>query len=57
MDLSGKKTEKWERRTMKKVGEQEVLKIGKEGGEEGGMEAESLHVNSAAKFAHRATIS
>lgn len=33
MELSGKKTEKWERRTVKKVGKQEVLK--KEGRREG----------------------
>lgn len=34
MELSGKKTEKWERRTMKTVGKQEVLKK-REGGRGG----------------------
>lgn len=34
MELSGKKTEKWERRTVKKVGKQEVLKK-REGRREG----------------------
>lgn len=42
MELSGKKTEKWERRTVKKVGKQEVLKKEKEGGKEGEREEKSL---------------